>query len=303
MKGVVATVKDLETEEIIVVLVDRLAFSSPRLRDELAPEPFVPCPSRSNTSLPNLYGESPIDHSTLPTPKHATTPTAGSLDFLDKPRAQGNSNVRRNLDPDYAYIIMSRRDLEAEEYSGARHDDIRRQQGRRVNVPPYGVNLILFYGLGDQIIFMTAEAEAALFHARTGTLYFYKEAVGGFGNAYGEGYFGFWEGETPHVVPPATAPPLPVDFSAYQTAALSRGRFLTAETAEPVAAGQATLALAIQLAPAHYPLMAGPGVPLAKAEFDKVCAAKMGPATPSNTPAKAYRVLPVYKEWEQAVQA
>ena len=42
VKGVVATVEEPETEESINVHVDRLAFSSPRLRDELVLEPFFP---------------------------------------------------------------------------------------------------------------------------------------------------------------------------------------------------------------------------------------------------------------------
>ena len=42
VKGVVVTVKDPETEETNTVHVDRLAFSDPRLRDEIPLEPFVP---------------------------------------------------------------------------------------------------------------------------------------------------------------------------------------------------------------------------------------------------------------------
>ena len=42
VKGVVATVEYPETAESIVVHVDRLAFSSPLLREELTPEPFIP---------------------------------------------------------------------------------------------------------------------------------------------------------------------------------------------------------------------------------------------------------------------
>ena len=74
LKGVFATVEDPETEESIVVHVDRLAFSIPRLRDEIAPEPFVPfdVPFRSvsNTSLHHLFGESHLDQPTLPTVLH-----------------------------------------------------------------------------------------------------------------------------------------------------------------------------------------------------------------------------------------
>ena len=105
VKGVLATVKDPETEETIVVHVDKLAFSSPRLRDELAPEPFVPFDvnfrSVWNTALHDLFGASPLDQPTLPshTPINGTTATPCSLDFLDQPRTQGKCNVRRNLDP------------------------------------------------------------------------------------------------------------------------------------------------------------------------------------------------------------
>ena len=41
VKGFAASVEDLETRESVTVHADRLAFSSPRLRDEVAPEPFV----------------------------------------------------------------------------------------------------------------------------------------------------------------------------------------------------------------------------------------------------------------------
>ena len=132
--------KDPETEETIVVHVDRLAFSGPRLRYELAFEPFVPFDvpfrSLSNPSLHALFGERPLDLAAVPTPTpiHAPTPTAGSLDILDQPRSQGKRNVRRNLHPDYAYIRLSCTDMAAPEYSCARHDDIRRQQGRRAKV-------------------------------------------------------------------------------------------------------------------------------------------------------------------------
>ena len=108
VKGGVATVEDPETEESITVHVDRLAFSNPPLRDEIALEPFlpfvVPYRSLSNPSVHDLFGESRLDQPTLPTPTPipAPTPTPGSLDFLDQPRAQGKRNVRRNLDPDYA---------------------------------------------------------------------------------------------------------------------------------------------------------------------------------------------------------
>ena len=46
-----------------------------------------------------------------------------------------------------------------------------------------GVDLNAYYGIGDQIIVGTAQAGAMFVHGRTGTLYFYHEEVGGFGNA------------------------------------------------------------------------------------------------------------------------
>ena len=76
---------------------------------------------------------------------------------------------------------MSRTEMAAPEYSGAGHDEIRRQQGRRVRFPPQLVNLNAYYGVGDQIIVVTPEAGAVFVHGRTGTLYFYHEEVEGFG--------------------------------------------------------------------------------------------------------------------------
>ena len=135
MKGVVASLEDPETDDSITVHVDRLAFSNPRLRDELALEPFVPFDvpfrSLSNPSLHDVFGESPLDQHTLPTPTpiYAHTPTPGSLELLDQPRAKGKRNVTRNQDPDYAYILISRTDMAAPEYSGARHVE---SEGNRV---------------------------------------------------------------------------------------------------------------------------------------------------------------------------
>ena len=80
---------------------------------------------------------------------------------------QGKRNVRRNQDPDYAYVLVSQTDMVAPEYSVARHDDIRRQQGRRAKVPTRGVNLNLYYGVGYQIIVVTREAGAVFVHGRT----------------------------------------------------------------------------------------------------------------------------------------
>ena len=145
-KGVVATVGDPETRESPTAQLARVAFSSPRLRDEIALEPFVPFDgpfrSVSSSSLPNLLGERPLDQPTLPTSTsvHIPTPTPRPLDFLDQPRAQGKLGAKINRDPDYAYILVSRTDMAAE-YSDARHDEIRRRQGRRARCPPRGVHL------------------------------------------------------------------------------------------------------------------------------------------------------------------
>ena len=48
--------------------------------------------------------------------------------------------------------------------------------------------------------------------------------------------------------------------------------------------GQATLALAFQLAPGHYPVSQATSFASAKAEFDKARMARSGVATPSNKP-------------------
>ena len=138
LKGVIPTVDDYETEESLTVHVDRLALSSPPLKDEI--EPFVSFESAfrsvSNPSLHGLFGERPWESSTLPmpTPLHDPTQSTGSIDFLDPPRPQGKRSVRRNRDPDYAYLFMSRTEMKTSEYSGARQDDIRRQQSRRARV-------------------------------------------------------------------------------------------------------------------------------------------------------------------------
>ena len=127
--------------------MDRLAFSDPRLRDEIALQPFVPFAvtvrSVSNSTLSDLLGERPLDQPTLATSTtvHNPTPTPTPLDFLDQSWAQGKRGVKINRYPDYAYILMSRTDMAAAEYSGAGSDEIRRQQGRRVRFPPQGVNL------------------------------------------------------------------------------------------------------------------------------------------------------------------
>ena len=230
----------------------------------------------------DLFGESPVDQPTLPTPTpiHSRTHTPGSLDFLDQPRAQGQHNVRRNLDPDYAYILMSRTDMAAPEYSDARLDQIRRQQSRHVRFPTRGVNLNFYYCVGDQIIIVRTEAGAVFVHGRTGTLYLYQEEVEGFENAIGETYLGFWEVETPYLVPPATPLPLPVDLSTYPAMALAPGCFLTAAAAQAVPSGQDTLDLAFHLAPGHYPLTEAGSFASGKADFDKARMARSGVATP-----------------------
>ena len=88
-KGVLATEEDPETKESLTIHVDRLAYSSARLRHELAQEPFDPfdVPFRyvSTSSLPELFGEGPLEYSSLATirPLHGPTPTPDSIDFLD----------------------------------------------------------------------------------------------------------------------------------------------------------------------------------------------------------------------------
>ena len=147
VKGVIATVEDPEMEEAVTVHVDRLAFSSPGLREELESSVSIDPPFRSSVpALHDFFGESPLEPSTFPppTPLHAPTPTHGSVDFLYQPRAQGKPSVRRNLDPDYSYILFSRTHMATPDYSGARHDDIRRHQGRRVKGHPPGVYLNLY---------------------------------------------------------------------------------------------------------------------------------------------------------------
>ena len=99
-------------------------------------EPFVPfnVPFRSvsSSSLPNLLGESPLDQSIFPTSTsgHTHTPSPRPLDFLDPPRAKGKRGMKSNLHTDYAYILVSRREMAAE-YSGTQHAEIRRREGRR----------------------------------------------------------------------------------------------------------------------------------------------------------------------------
>ena len=100
-----ARVEDPETEGSLTVHVNRLVFCVPRLRDELAQEPFVPFDvpngSLSNSYLHELLGEGLLERHSLPTATqlHGTSPTAGSLDFLDQPRAKDKRIFRRNRDP------------------------------------------------------------------------------------------------------------------------------------------------------------------------------------------------------------
>ena len=189
------------------------------------------------------------------TPLHDPTHTSGYLDFLDQPRAQGKRSVRRNRDPEYAYLFMSRREITTPDYSGARHDDIWRQQSRRARVPPLGVDLNAYYGIGDQIIVVTAQARAMIVLGRTGTLYFYHEEVGGFVNVYGEAELSYWTQETPQVATDVTRPSLIVDLEAYPTAATERRWFLLPEATLPIPTGTATLPLVIANATEHYSLM------------------------------------------------
>ena len=67
VKGVVDRAQDTETNESLTVHVDRLAFSSPRLRYELVAEAYVlfdvAFRSISNSSLHELFGDGPVEHS------------------------------------------------------------------------------------------------------------------------------------------------------------------------------------------------------------------------------------------------
>ena len=119
-------------------------------------------------------------------PIHAPTQTPGSLDFLDQVTAQGKRNLRRNLDSAYANILISHSDMAAPKYSGPMPGDIRREQSRRMTVPPNGENLNLYYGVGHQIIVLKAESGAVFVYWRTAPLYLYQEEVEVFNNAYGE---------------------------------------------------------------------------------------------------------------------
>ena len=145
------------TEESIVLNLDH------RLRTQLAREPFrsFDCPFRtvSNTLLPDHFGESPLEQHTLhpPPPIHAPTPRPCAFNFLHQPWAEGTLNVGRNLDPNYSFILMSRIDMTSPEHSAARHEDIRKQQSRLVEVPSHGVILNLYDVVCDQMIFGTEE--------------------------------------------------------------------------------------------------------------------------------------------------
>ena len=81
---------------------------------------------------------------------------------------------------------MSRTEMTTPDYSAARHDETMRQQCRRARIPPLGVDLNAYYWIGDQNIMVPVQAGAIFLQWRTGTLYFYKEDVEGFGNANGE---------------------------------------------------------------------------------------------------------------------
>ena len=64
--------EDPETKESLRVNVDRLAFMSPLLSDELALELSVygdvPFRSISNPSLRELFGEAPVEELSMPSP-------------------------------------------------------------------------------------------------------------------------------------------------------------------------------------------------------------------------------------------
>ena len=111
MKRVVATVQDRETEEIFTVNGDRLAYSIPHLRNELAKEPFVsydvPFNSIWKSSLHELCGEGMWNY--LVCLRLSLCMTLGLRPFLynvDWPRALGKSNLRRNRYPDCAYFFI-----------------------------------------------------------------------------------------------------------------------------------------------------------------------------------------------------
>ena len=75
---------------------------------------------------------------------------------------------------------MSSTEMATPDYSGARHDEIRQQPGRRAKVPARGVDVYAYYGIGDQIVVVTMQYGAMFIHGRTGTLNFYHEDIGGF---------------------------------------------------------------------------------------------------------------------------
>ena len=79
---------------------------------------------------------------------------------------------------------MSLTEMRRPEYSGPRHDEIRRQQNRPAKVPPPGVNLNGYQGMSDQTIVVAAEVGAVFIHRRSGTLYFFQDETGRFEKAY-----------------------------------------------------------------------------------------------------------------------
>ena len=99
-----------------------------------------------------------------PTTLHDHTPTPGSLDFFDHPRAQGKGHGRRIRDPDYANSLMPSREMPTAEYYGTGHVEFDRQQNRRVRVPPRGVDLNVQYLIKEKIVVVTAQADERRSH-------------------------------------------------------------------------------------------------------------------------------------------
>ena len=77
VKGVVPTLEHPETRESLTVPVDRLSFSSTRLKDELVPEPYVTFNARfrsiSKSSLQELFGEGRLEQQASLHQRHCMT--------------------------------------------------------------------------------------------------------------------------------------------------------------------------------------------------------------------------------------
>ena len=85
-----------------------------------------------------------------------------------------------------------------------------------------------------------------------GTVYFYKQDVKGFVNAYDEAYLSLLGLETPHVLSLMVSPSLLADLSAYSSTATRRGVFLRPEAKQLASRGPAILGLIYLYAPHHY---------------------------------------------------